>query len=386
MASIQGFAQDEDGIPLPFLEQWNSGTFGTNNWTHEGENWSISWQEGQPDPSAEFTWDPIQHDYLISLESYPLLADSMTEGQIYLDFDLKLDNFNPTGTEEMLVQVWNLDSLEWATVNTYSNQEGSFDWTPEHIDITNQAMQTVFKIRFAAQGEYSVNLVSWFIDNIHVYRVCKAPDELTVGFDFWYQGIALNWSDPYGPDNQWIHWDDGVNSGNSIGTGSEVEFDVAARWTQYQLTDFEGYEITQIAFFPAESQASYNVRVWTGENAVDLVFDQPVPDPVIGQWNYIMLDPSLLIDITKELWVGYYVNAQTGYPAGVDDGPAIDGYGNMMNFGGWQTLLEINPELDFNWNIKVYIQQTINAQVVSKYGVYRSDDSWAIFLKSLFRH
>jgi len=36
----------------------------------------------------------------------------------------------------------------------------------------------------------------------------------------------------------------------------------------------------------------------------------------------------------------------------VDDGPAIDGFGNMMNFGGWQTLLEINPDLDFNWNIK----------------------------------
>jgi hypothetical protein len=27
----------------------------------------------------------------------------------------------------------------------------------------------------------------------------------------------------------------------------------------------------------------------------------------------------------------------------------------MMNFGGWQTLLQINPELDFNWNIAAHL-------------------------------
>jgi hypothetical protein len=29
----------------------------------------------------------------------------------------------------------------------------------------------------------------------------------------------------------------------------------------------------------------------------------------------------------------------------------------MMNFGGWQTLLQINPELDYNWNIQAYISE-----------------------------
>ena len=27
----------------------------------------------------------------------------------------------------------------------------------------------------------------------------------------------------------------------------------------------------------------------------------------------------------------------------------------MMNFGGWQTLLQINPELDYNWNIQAHV-------------------------------
>jgi hypothetical protein len=80
-----------------------------------------------------------------------------------------------------------------------------------------------------------------------------------------------------------------------------------------------------------------------------------VSNPVIGQWNEVTLTTPVPVDITQELWVGYYVNAQTGYPAGCDDGPAVDGYGNMMNFGGWQTLLQINPELDYNWNIAAHL-------------------------------
>jgi hypothetical protein len=47
----------EEGYPLPFLEQWNTGTFETNNWITDGDNWSMNGQEGNPDPSAEFTWD-----------------------------------------------------------------------------------------------------------------------------------------------------------------------------------------------------------------------------------------------------------------------------------------------------------------------------------------
>ena len=86
-----------------------------------------------------------------------------------------------------------------------------------------------------------------------------------------------------------------------------------------------------------------------------MVVDQPVSSPVIGEWNTVTLNTPVPIDVTQELWVGYYINAQAGYPAGVDDGPAIDGYGNMMNFGGWQTLLQINPELDYNWNINTHV-------------------------------
>jgi len=354
-AAMPGFSQN-DGSPLPFLEQWNTGTFETNNWLPEAENWSINGHEGAPSPCAEFTWDPIQSDYSISLESDPFLADFYTEGRIYLDFDIRLDDFSGDGLEQMNVQVWNWDSQVWTTIKTHSNSEGSFDWVSDHIDISSQAMGKVFKLRYNAQGENSLHIVSWFIDNIHVYRKCEGVSELIAECDTILNTIVLYWT---GPGNNYIneriHWDDGANSGNAFGTGVAAEFDVAARWEPAHLAPYEGTVITDISFFPDELQCAYNVRIWEGPMAALLVVDLPVPNPVIGQWNYVILTTPLPLDITQELWVGYYVNSQTGYPAGVDDGPAIDGYGNMMNFGEWQTSLEINPEFDYNWNIAAHL-------------------------------
>ena len=165
---------------LEFLETWSMGNFDNNNWLTDGANWTINGQEGMPMPAAEFTWDPIQTNYAIALESYPMCAYGMTEGNIWLDFDLKLDAVQPTGEEMMHVQIWNWDSQAWSTVADYSNVDGSFDWTSEHINIKAQAMNKVFKVRFHAMGINSINILSWFVDNIHIYRACDGATDLTL--------------------------------------------------------------------------------------------------------------------------------------------------------------------------------------------------------------
>jgi len=345
---------------LEFVETWSLGNFDDNNWLTDGANWSVNGQTGNPSPAAEFTWDPIQTNYEVSLTSYPLCAVGMTEGKIWLDFDLKLDAVQPTGEEMLQAQVWNWDTQVWNTVESYSNADGSFGWTAKHINIKAQAMDKVFKIRFNATGVNSINILSWFVDNIHVYRACDAATELTADAVA-QQGIVLNWIAPEGTNiDEWIHWDDGVNSGMSIGTNAQAEFSVAHRWEPAQLVDYDGASVTQIAFFPAEPTATYKVRVWIGAGAANLVVDQAC-SPISGQWNTVTLTTPVPIDITQELWVGYYINTPTGYPAGVDDGPAIDGYGNMMDFGGWQTLLQLNPDLDYNWNISAHVMTVAGA-------------------------
>jgi hypothetical protein len=370
------------GYPLPFLEQWIYGNFETNNWLPEGENWSLNGWEGNQPPAAQFTWDPIQTDYQVALESHPLLADSLTEGQIYLDFDLKLDNYLPTGTEQMLVQVWNWESQEWSTVQTYSNEEGSFDWVSEHLDITDQAMGMVFRIRFLSIGENSLNIVGWYLDNIHVYRECNPPLELEAIIDYTPFGMHLDWEAPEGTtSDQWIQWDDGVNY-QAVGVGIPVPFDIAARWESWQLTEFEGDSITKIAFVPNEESSNYRVRVWSGASGTNLIVDQEVNAPTIGEWNTITLLTPAPIDITQDLWVGYQNDGPNGYQMGVDDGPAIDGFGNMLRYGpGWESLLEINPELDCNWNIAAYVKHDIADDTLVKYAIYRSDNSLPYYLR-----
>jgi hypothetical protein len=361
------------GTELPFLEDWSSGDFETLQWSTNSDNWVIETGEGNPAPTAVFQGEPGLSNYEVSLESYPINAIGMTEGKIWLDFNLKLEDLQSTGNEWLRAQVWNWSNQVWTTVAEYRNDDGSFTWSSEHINIKARAMNKVFRVRFLASGSNSADIQGWSVDNIHIYRRCDGPYELTLSE--YLDHNKLDWNGPDGIYYEdWIHWDDGQNSGNSIGTGSAVEFEVAARWTPAQLADYHGSLINAIAFFPAENQAIYRARIWTGSGPDTMIFDQLVPDPVIGQWNYLNLTNPVPLDITKELWVGYYVNAQTGYPAGVDDGPAVDGYGDMMYFDGtWQTLLEINPDLNFNWNIACHLFISYYSGIL-RYNIYRSSN------------
>lgn len=242
---------------LEFLETWAIGNFEINNWITDSANWLVNSQVGNSSPAAEFSRDPVLTDYEASLTSFPLCAAGMTEGKIWLDFDLKLDAVQPTGEELIQVQIWNWESGEWYTVAQYSNSEGSFDWTSEHINIKAQAMNQLFKIRFHATGTNSASILGWFIDNIDVYRACDGPTNLEA-FVIEGEGIGLSWEWAQGDSiDEWMHWDNGVYSGNSFGLGGQDHWDVAARWEPDQLVNYEGASVTEISFFPVEPSALY---------------------------------------------------------------------------------------------------------------------------------
>jgi hypothetical protein len=373
--------QTRSGCPLPFLEQWNTGTFETNNWTTDGPNWNVTDQEGNPAPCAEFSWDPVQSDYWINLESTSLKADSLETGRLFLDFDIKLDNFSMTGDEMLHLQLWNWENQVWTTLETFSNHEVSFDWISKHLDISDYAMGKIFRIRFAAQGENSLNILSWFIDNIHIYRYCPPPVNLNAEFVSEPEsGIKLTWEQPDdGSIDDWMHWDDGFYSGNSLGNGHI--FSAAARWTPDQMVDLVESSVSAVSFVPAAEVATYRIKIWKGANAATLLTDQLVESPVIGNWNVITLETPVPIDITQELWVGYSVESTDIYAGGCDDGPAVNHYGNMVYLDEWMTLLEANPELDCNWNIKVHVVRENWYDPVSYYNIYRSDDLQDYYLR-----
>jgi hypothetical protein len=165
--------------------------------------------------------------------------------------------------------------------------------------------------------------------------------------------VHLAWEAPQAPGGI-IRWDDGINY-DGIGLADPGSFYVAARWTGYQLTDYDGLFLTNVDFFPRSNGSTiYSLKIWTGNNASTLVLSQPLTGLTLNAWNSISLITPVQISSATELWIGYECDSQSvgDYPAGCDAGPACTGFGDMMSTNGtvtWEPLASYG--LNYNWNI-----------------------------------
>ena len=356
------------GHPLPFNEEWVSGAFDLNQWSHEG-NWRVNGQIGDPEPSAEFTWDPVISDYRSAMTSYPIdginVGDPFIDGNIWFDYTVRLDDRNTTGDEFLKIDVGTAGN--WQTIATYDNANGSFDWKNFHHNISGIAFGEIFRIRFVAEGVNSSDILSWFVDNIHVYRTCAGVRNLTaipgtgsVPSDLCGE-VYLNWNSPAtgggggGGFGEWIHWDDGINIDGIGLTGGGV-FSVASHWDPDMLVAYQGANITKIRFYVYDNviASAYTVMVWEGAMGGTLLYEQDVTGTTAAAWFEHTLTSAVAIDVTQELWFGYTVNQpDLENPAGFDAGPGVTGYGDMINLGGWEPIM--NYGFDLNWNLQAYV-------------------------------
>lgn len=173
--------------------------------------------------------------------------------------------------------------------------------------------------------------------------------------------VFLEWEEPQFGD--WIHWDTGMNY-SAIGTPQATTFMAAIRFSPESIDSLEigGRELTKIRFFPAEEEAQFTLNIWTSESAEapdTLLVAQAVENFQLNTWNTVELDTLFVIDPDRHLWIGYTVISQGGNPAGCDRGPAVNGYGNLINLdGNWTTLIQIDPNLNYNWNIQGFLPFT----------------------------
>jgi len=387
------------GYELPFLEEWEEGSFAFNGWRLEGNAWVINSNLGNPEPSAEFDTDMLMEniDYSSTLTSNPLLGNHLTEGDIFLDFNLKLDDVNATGEEKLLVEVSIDAGNNWQQLTEFSNAAGSFDFEEgfQHINISNVALGHAFFLRFNATGKNSAGITGWFIDNIHVYHICQPPTGLRADY-FWYPpiedntwGVEICWNEPEipTPPALWIYWDNGVYAGG-VGLLSGGVWSLAQRWDAGQLTDWIGddlsnAQITKISF--VLNDAGFNsvtLKIWSGNNASTLLYQQEVEDPEIEKWVVVMLDTPVDFDVNEELWIGYTVDQIPGntFPAGYDEGPAVSGYGDMITTDGttWDRISDFG--IDNNWAIHAFVEElpepTLLIPIVDK-TVYSGKNSFS---------
>lgn len=188
--------------------------------------------------------------------------------------------------------------------------------------------------------------------------------------------IQLTWLPPLEP--QWIHWDDGSTSGvlSMAGGGS---FDAAARWAPGDLNTFDGLYITKVSVYLGSELPEYEVKIWTGENATNLVYSEPINNIISNNWNTLELSSALQIDASTDLYIGVSVIDQPNGESSVgrDSGPAVEGRGGMISFNGstWSELLDYG--LNFNWNIQAYVNTSNDGKGLAT-KVLQSGESYQI--------
>lgn len=161
-----------------------------------------------------------------------------------------------------------------------------------------------------------------------------------------------------GHDEEWIYYDSGINDGG-IGLTDGGSFHAAIRFYPADLLDFAGGQLTSIRLWVRSLECFYSVKIWLG---TALVVNQPIAPAEIelDNWSEITLQQAVNITGNQTLIIGYAVhNHPAGvYPAGHDEGPASAGKGDLYSedYGAtWLSLYAINPDLNYNWNLRGFV-------------------------------
>ncbi len=205
----------EYGYALPFFEGWENTDFQFNKWSHseEGGFWLFDTIEGNPAPSIYL--EPNCSQNYSTFTSYYINADSILDGNIYLAFDIKYEKDTSILYANLDVDIY---GGWWHSIARYWFND-IFDFLPKYINITQYAKGKSFKIKFSIESPCSNGKKSkLLIDNIHIYRTCKPPLNLTGGY-FWYDsvpgqenfGIKVCWDAPNGSNRSYS----GTSSKNS---------------------------------------------------------------------------------------------------------------------------------------------------------------------------
>jgi hypothetical protein len=344
------------GLGLPFEENWDDASFAHNNW-QAGDHWVIDNSSGNEAPSAKFEAFTSQTEYLSILESDFINSDTLSEGNIYLDFDIKLESLVDSATEYLKLEIKNTKSDSWTEMARFYNK-ASFDFASRHFLIDSIAKNEIFKFRFVAGGHNAANISGWFIDNIRIFRICQPPFNLSGEYVYNSQsdfGVEVCWEKPFNtPGNSSIigYCEEAVQTWGNDST----HLYIAMRWDEGMLDEYSGAGITQIMIFPNIVYHNARYFIAQGDNASNEIYSAYAYNVKAGQWNQFILEDTVLIDNNKPLWIGFEIIFNQVEPDALvcDAGPAVNGYGNKISFNGneWYNTSELFPELNANWALR----------------------------------
>ena len=190
------------------------------------------------------------------------------------------------------------------------------------IDVTD-APFTEFSITVASPGyETYINTFTLESGGIDL--------DITLEEDAMTRGISLSKYGDY--------------SGATIGYGKDSQGTIHAgiRFTADEIAEYEGYKLVSVSFL-AQGNSATEAGV-----TVDFGKERPLDRKLeTGEYGFGSIttvdisDANLTVRPGEDMYIGYYIGgSDTGYPIGVDDGPAVEGGMYIYTGGAWKDYSE----------------------------------------------
>lgn len=187
--------------------------------------------------------------------------------------------------------------------------------------------------------------------SIYVYEL-KIPTDVTTSTDG--KNILVKWKEPI--YQQMIYWGNGTAY---LSLGFKQPFYFGQRWNKEDLKPLHGHLVESVSFIPT-SGSSYTLNIIQGkrkyvQKLTNLPFDKLIEIP---------LKEPFVIDASQELIIAFHAEAKlsTAYPAVMDEGPAVNGKGNLISFDGetWEYLYE--PSENENYDFNFFLAATVSSK------------------------
>ncbi|MDR0573075.1 MAG: T9SS type A sorting domain-containing protein [Tannerella sp.] len=293
-------------------------------------------------------------------------SDSSTRMDVWLD-PLNLGagtlagrfrkTFKPSPQNLKAVNLGQSISLTWSApendeppkrYNVYLNNNKIYETTSlSYIDHEPGVGSLVYSISAVYANEEESSFATTTIS----YIKYKAPSDLKAErLEPGSNQIQLSWNAPV--YEQTIHWGN-LEGDYMAGLGNKTPFYYGQKWSSDEISPLNGKTIKAVQFIPIGDNA-YEIYISQGEN----FYKQNIESYSIKneELNTISLKTPFVIDGSKSLIVSIYASVvRTDYPAVCDNGPAIDGKGNIYSNNGneWYKFYDRETPDKYNYNFIV---------------------------------
>ena len=206
-------------------------------------------------------------------------------------------------------------------------------------------------VTYSVSALYDGNEESGFVTSSIFLIKYKAPFDLKAELKSDNNNqVALSWKAPV--YDQTIYWGT-LSPTIMIGFDQKAPFYFGQKWTNNEIAPLHNNSIVAVQFFPIENN-TYEIFITQGAHT----YRQPIDTTSLKMrvLNTINLNTSFTINGANSLIVSIFTT-QIGnyYPAICDNGPAVNGKGNMCSFNGidWFLLNEDEEPDSYNYNFVI---------------------------------